>query len=752
MPLQSSLMPVPNKIPVSLPGPVTCMRLSSDGNLLAVASGPNIDIWDVSSDSPRLIVSDSSSPCEYFSLAWLPNDNVVIAGHASGHVSFMSFDQDQLVRRRSFSFGREKIRWLSFLDDRLLALATNFNVLLVEITADGPVLLGHLPTPLSSVGIADTKVTWVSDHEIAVCYSNLVVRWLVQSLRPLKARIINSREIDGLLIDISDDNHALVAQPFADQFTVISLKCSSPEIVIPRASGLPRVALTSSAIFLRDTVLEAGIGCLHQWDLKGCKLRTLTCPDIASAWFNAITHLYNPVTNCIQVASITENIYGTEIALWKTAQNPENVSDSSVSLRSSPKHRWIADVLVVPTQTKFPLFHHLSKMSSTLVWKPFSVIHTYPDSYSKGVTAMAFSGDGRFLAVATGRNIEIWDTRSDSTDALQQNRATHNICSLSWFRNEYSLISGHDAGRIYHTKLTNEGPESSGTRQKGHHSAITALSFLNDRYLAAATDGRVQIWEFKQAMDNHTWDLLGYLPPPPSIGKTAPVKADVSQSLFWLDNQELLVSYENVALICYKVRSFHPLETDLKGANAMAGIVTDVCLTTRNILVTDSSTSTFKMYSYNYTDVIAFQLCTTFIPQSRVLNKRLRVSKASFCTTDSVIGASCAYDYRSQCGRMAIAIDQDQVSEVTLWTTVEEPETPDKRRAEHPHNNKLHADDVIPDSASCPIAAQEGEVDETLAWTSNETHQLNENTFDWVTIFQWGAFVVAVIGYLKLYT
>ncbi|THV01676.1 hypothetical protein K435DRAFT_853538 [Dendrothele bispora CBS 962.96] len=368
MPLQLSLMPLLNKIPVSsIPGPVTSMRLSSDGSLLAVASGSNIDIWDVSSDSPRLVVSDSSSSSEYLSLVWLPNEHVIIAGHSSGHVSFITFsDQDQSLKQSPFAFGREKISWLSLLDDRLLALVTKLNILLIDITPDGPVSLGHLPPPLS-VGIVDAtpcKVTLISSHEIAVCYPTLVVRWLVQSLRPLRVRIVNSREIEGLLVDISDDNHGLVAQPFADQFRVISLKSSSPGIVIPRAPGLPRVALTSRAIFVCDTVLEAGIGCLHQWDLEGHKMRTLECPDIASTRFYAITHLYNPVTNCVQVASIMNNSYGSEIALWKTVQNPEEPSDSSAPTRSGPKHRWIMDALIVVIALVFYLYFRIRKMET----------------------------------------------------------------------------------------------------------------------------------------------------------------------------------------------------------------------------------------------------------------------------------------------------------------------------------------------------------------------------------------------------
>ncbi|KAK7434763.1 hypothetical protein VKT23_020041 [Stygiomarasmius scandens] len=388
-------------------------------------------------------------------------------------------------------------------------------------------------------------------------------------------------------------------------------------------------------------------------------------------------------------------------------------------------------------------------MSKTITWKPSNVILTQKDHYSKGITAMTFSGDGRFLAVAYGRRIDIWDVRGDARVPFETNTASADALCLTWFRNQYSLLSGHADGGVYHTEMTANGPMCNGFRHQGHHQPVTAMALLNDVFLAVATNDRVQIWEFEPG--EQSWNLLNHLPPPPPVGHASPTNAQVSQSLYWLNEQELLVSYEDVAVIRYQIENFHPLQVNIVSANSMGGII-DVCFATKNILTRESHSNTFKLYTYN--DALSPQLVTTFTPQSRVLNRSLPVSDAIFCTTDTVIGSStgrlflwdlsgsriatlvvpdasqglvrtiaCGYDYALQCGRMATTVERKLAGEVTLWSTSEEPE------------------DIIEDSEA---------VTEQL--DNDEAGHSTNATFDWVALSQIGIVIAAVIGYFKVYS
>ncbi|KAK7434754.1 hypothetical protein VKT23_020032 [Stygiomarasmius scandens] len=347
------------------------MAFSRDGTLLAVASGCNIDIWNVSIDSPQLIFSDCSSETVCSCITWSADHRIVITGHASGEISFITItapNQAQgIIVRHPFSCSRQRISSLSLLDDRLLAVATESNVRLVEVTEERPVLLGHLPPPILPDGalMIDTTprfITWVSDHEIAVCYSSVVIRWLVQNTQPLTAKVVGRRDLDGLLVDVSQDHAGLVAHPSGNQFKVISLRNSSSEIIIPRASGLPPVSLTSQAIFVNSTIMEAGVGCFYQWDLTGRKLRSIKFLNVASAWFDKIVHAYNPATGCSQVAGFMESNHGLEITLWKTWEE----LDSSPPMTFFLKQGWIYDSILAVAVAVFLYLYAYTQNSERL--------------------------------------------------------------------------------------------------------------------------------------------------------------------------------------------------------------------------------------------------------------------------------------------------------------------------------------------------------------------------------------------------
>ncbi|KAK7442952.1 hypothetical protein VKT23_015896 [Stygiomarasmius scandens] len=343
-------------------------------------------------------------------------------------------------------------------------------------------------------------------------------------------------------------------------------------------------------------------------------------------------------------------------------------------------------------------------MSPALVWKPSATIVTDGDPGSDGVTAMQFSADGRFLAVGSGCSVEIWDVREDIiTNSFHVGGATTSVRCLQWFRHCYALVTGHDDGGMYSTTLLATGPSLSGFRADGHHSTIKAISLWEDVVLAAATSRSVQIWEL---INNQTWTMRGTLPASPAIGPSTPTPEQVSQSIHWLSGQEVLVSYEGLSVARFGIRCYGPLEAELLGVHRMAGLVNDICLPTKNILVCDSVLNQYQLYSW--ADLRTTQLSplpASFVPRSRQFNRALPVSKAVFCTEDTVVGGSggkcllwdlsgrrladltcpeygdrtissvsCAYDYSLDKPRLATAIDGGRNNTIILWETVEDKE------------------------------------------------------------------------------
>ena len=64
---------------------------------------------------------------------------------------------------------------------------------------------------------------------------------------------------------------------------------------------------------------------------------------------------------------------------------------------------------------------------------------------------VVLSSDGRYLAVASGNGVEIWDT-SDGLRASQstyQLRGSTPITSMKWFPNQPCLICTHHDSRVY---------------------------------------------------------------------------------------------------------------------------------------------------------------------------------------------------------------------------------------------------------------------------------------------------------------
>ncbi|KAK7436453.1 hypothetical protein VKT23_019166 [Stygiomarasmius scandens] len=224
------------------------------------------------------------------------------------------------------------------------------------------------------------------------------------------------------------------------------------------------------------------------------------------------------------------------------------------------------------------------------------------------------------------------------------------------------------------------------------------MALLNDVFLAVVSNGRVQIWELNPVI--RQWNLLDYLPPPPAVGHANPAAVKRSQSVHWLDEREVLVSYENVAVIRYQIQNFNPLQANIIGANAMDGIITDVCFITKSILISSRLSNTYGLYTY--AEALSLRLLGTFTPRSHVLNRALLAYEAVFCMVDTVLGSSsgriflwdlagsriatlllpiadqatlvrtvtCKYDYASQCGRLATATENC----ITLWITSEEQE------------------------------------------------------------------------------
>ncbi|KAF5343764.1 hypothetical protein D9758_015354 [Tetrapyrgos nigripes] len=345
-----------------------------------------------------------------------------------------------------------------------------------------------------------------------------------------------------------------------------------------------------------------------------------------------------------------------------------------------------------------PLSHY--SMPSQLIWQPTSSITLRPDQYSDGISAMAFSVDGRFLAVASGRRTEIWNTRDESTAPCQTYIASTNTHCLLWFRDGHAFVTGHDGGRLYHNVFSDQGPVSNGFRQQGFYGKIKSMSIWRDALLLAAAEGQVQVWELESVSEGYRWNLLGLLPNPPPLRFRLPATANVAESVHWLSDYEILVSYEGIGVCRYMVQSLYPLEVYLDSCQVATGLIQDVCLPTKTFVVCDVTSNMYQLYTH--ADSQNPRSSTTFIPRSRLLNRVLPVSRAMFCTVDSILGASngrlflwdlsgsrvqtidvegsngnlitnlaCCFDTAFGCARLAAAFAKNQDYKVVFWKTVE---------------------------------------------------------------------------------
>ncbi|KAK7446056.1 hypothetical protein VKT23_014679 [Stygiomarasmius scandens] len=122
----------------------------------------------------------------------------------------------------------------------------------------------------------------------------------------------------------------------------------------------------------------------------------------------------------------------------------------------------------------------------------------------------------------------------------------------------------------------------------------------------------------------------------------------------------------------------------------------------KNLLVSDKVSRHYQIYNWGAAHTAQLVPAPTSLsPRSRQLNENLPVTKAIFCTLDSVVGGSkgkaflwntegrrladlltpddgdsvvsdvaCGYDYSLATPRLATAIDSGRTNKITLWEAV----------------------------------------------------------------------------------
>ncbi|KAF5343774.1 hypothetical protein D9758_015359 [Tetrapyrgos nigripes] len=235
-------------------------------------------------------------------------------------------------------------------------------------------------------------------------------------------------------------------------------------------------------------------------------------------------------------------------------------------------------------------------MPSQLIWQPTSSITLRPDQYSDGISAMAFSVDGRFLAVASGRRTEIWDTASDTPYLVGLTpEGSDIILCINWLRTRSTLISGHENGDIFMIGRVH-------CVQSFRNEPVVALSLFEDKFLAVLTASNVQLWDV---------DLRGRTVPPflpcdlgELIGSSRP------QSIHWLGAQRLVISYPGTILVEWKVH-FAPLSLApsfrLGAHHSVDGVLADIS-PDNVVLVADLARNRYMMISLNSPSALAVVL------------------------------------------------------------------------------------------------------------------------------------------------
>ncbi|KAJ3963653.1 WD40-repeat-containing domain protein [Lentinula raphanica] len=262
---------------------------------------------------------------------------------------------------------------------------------------------------------------------------------------------------------------------------------------------------------------------------------------------------------------------------------------------------------------------------------------------ASSITGVALSKDARFLAIAYGVCVDIWDLKNTHNAPLAQynpDSMIHPISFLTWSTECHRLAVCFEGGLVCVIALK-IGEElsslavgfrlKSGEAQQGNVRVLAA--FLRDDILAVAMGEDVEIRCFLEDGSDPRWDLKSKLTPSASCtGNNLPTGN--IQSIHSIPEDCILVSYENQAANVWgfeqSVEGF--LTCAHKFTTTLPGVINDVSKARGTILV--AAAGTYQVLVLGSTTAQSI-----FIPHDPITGYPQTISCARYVSEDVIIGA-----------------------------------------------------------------------------------------------------------------
>ncbi|KAJ3898636.1 hypothetical protein F5879DRAFT_979891 [Lentinula edodes] len=273
------------------------------------------------------------------------------------------------------------------------------------------------------------------------------------------------------------------------------------------------------------------------------------------------------------------------------------------------------------------------------------MLSTWRETYHMEITdaqtsviGLGFSANARYLAIAHGTRVDIWDLKDTiDTTPLVRYENENQICSITWSSKKPQLVICFEGGLIYVVTMQEQSTLIVGFRHSiGHQQAKVSAVFLSGDLLAVAMGNTVEIRRYHIGNEHPDWMLLATLPPPPTVKELENYAVDNIHSIHAIAEDCILLSYENGLTISwsYVQSELNPTTITFqhKDTTLLPGVINDVCSDRRAILVTASGTYQVFLLGSAVPQHI-------FIPRNLLSKAPQAVSCAKFLSNDMIIGA-----------------------------------------------------------------------------------------------------------------
>ncbi|KAJ3754344.1 hypothetical protein EV360DRAFT_73782 [Lentinula raphanica] len=263
---------------------------------------------------------------------------------------------------------------------------------------------------------------------------------------------------------------------------------------------------------------------------------------------------------------------------------------------------------------------------------------------TSSINDVALSEDARYLAVAYGVCVDIWDLKNTTNAAplaqYKPNSLIHPISFLIWSPGSYRLAICFEAGLVCVITMNMDGGEKFSlavgfcfeSGQGSPRSKVFA-AFLREDILAVAMGRDVEIRYFLDSNNDPRWDLKSTLAASTPPMSRYPSVGDI-QSIHWFTGDRILISYENhvADLWMFKQSPEGFLTYTHKLTMTLPGIINDVSPAKGTILV--AAAGTYQVLVLGSTTAQGI-----FIPRDPITKYPQTASCARYLSDDVIIGA-----------------------------------------------------------------------------------------------------------------